>query len=104
MRTFSTGEYPKIPVVAARHRPRLFCLNDALTGGSGISAEEIPRFGQTDLASEDVMLLDTFAEVYVWIGAESSANEKKEAQGVAAKYLEACGRPADVPITVVGLL
>merc|ERR1719198_2417240 len=34
------------------------------------------------------MILDTFAEVYVWLGDEAKDNEKKEAMELAKKYVE----------------
>uniref|UniRef100_A0A9J2PC02 Gelsolin-like domain-containing protein n=1 Tax=Ascaris lumbricoides TaxID=6252 RepID=A0A9J2PC02_ASCLU len=41
-----------------------------------------------DLDGDDVMILDNFDAVYVWIGAKSNANEKKNAADTARKYLE----------------
>lgn len=59
------GEYAKVPEVTVQHPPRLFCLSDAVTGGKGIATEEILHFAQSDLSTGDVMLLDTYAEVWL---------------------------------------
>eukprot|EP00892_Ulva_mutabilis_P012906 jgi/Ulvmu1/9989/UM059_0038.1 len=95
------GEYSKVPDVTIQHPPRLFCLSDAVTGGKGVGTEEILHFAQSDLASGDVMLLDTFAEIFVWIGNESSKNEQTSAQQVAETYLKAAKRSTDTPITTI---
>ena len=95
------GDYPKIPAVAVQHPPRLFCISDTLSGGQAVAAEEVLGFAQSDLLSGEVMLLDTFAEVFLWIGAESSVNEQKQAQPAADRYLAENGRSTDTPVTTV---
>uniref|UniRef100_A0A8C8GJL8 Macrophage-capping protein n=1 Tax=Oncorhynchus tshawytscha TaxID=74940 RepID=A0A8C8GJL8_ONCTS len=54
--------------------PRLFgCSNK--TGC--LSVEEVPGdFQQTDLATDDVMLLDTWDQIFLWIGNEANAEER----------------------------
>lgn len=68
-----------------------------------MAAEEVLRFAQSDLLSNEVMLLDTFSEVFLWIGAESSVNEQKQAQSAAEAFLSKNSRSADIPITTVRL-
>lgn len=66
-----------------------------------VTAEEVLRFAQSDLLSSEVMLLDAFSEVFLWIGAESSVNEQKQADAAAAAFLTQFKRSADTPITTV---
>jgi Gelsolin repeat len=80
-----------VPDVPAQHAPRLFALSDAVTGGAGVAAEEVPNFAQSDLLSEDVFLLDAGGTVYLWLGSACSENEKREAPKVAEQFLEARG-------------
>ena len=40
---------------------------------------EVPNFDQEDLISDDLMILDTHAEVFVWVGSQTSEQQKKEA-------------------------
>jgi len=76
---------------------RLFHVSNA-TGT--IKVEEIANFAQEDLIDEDVMILDTFTEVFVWIGSQSNDTEKKTALDVATKYNQTAtdGRDPDTPI------
>lgn len=41
--------------------------------------EEIVDFNQNDLESDDVMILDAFTEIFVWLGRASNTDEKKSA-------------------------
>uniref|UniRef100_A0A4W4E752 Gelsolin n=1 Tax=Electrophorus electricus TaxID=8005 RepID=A0A4W4E752_ELEEL len=68
------------------HPPRLFgCSNK--TGRFII--EEVPgEMVQEDLATDDVMILDTWDQVFVWIGNEAQEEEKSEAMASAARYIE----------------
>ncbi|VDM43969.1 unnamed protein product [Toxocara canis] len=54
-----------------------------------LCVEEIARFSQKDLDGDDVMILDNFDNVYVWIGAGANDNEKRHAEDTARKYIEA---------------
>ena len=45
-----------------------------------IRVEEIPgEFTQSDLGLDDVMMLDAWDQVFIWIGDGVNAEEKKEA-------------------------
>lgn len=65
--------------------PRLFQVSDAR---GYLWAEEIFDYDQEDLIVEDCMILDTYAEVYVWLGDEARKEEKTGAMDMAKKYVE----------------
>ena len=66
--------------------PRLFHCKEMSNGS--LRALEINHFEKGDLVSDDVMILDSGDEIYVWIGNEVSDDEKKKGLGVAKKYLD----------------
>uniref|UniRef100_I3JEN2 Villin like n=1 Tax=Oreochromis niloticus TaxID=8128 RepID=I3JEN2_ORENI len=82
------------------HSPRLFeCSNQ--TGRFKIT--EVDDFAQCDLDEDDVMLLDTWEELFLWIGNSSYEYETKEALNSARDYLRThpAGRDPDTPIIFV---
>uniref|UniRef100_A0A8C7DUG5 Advillin n=1 Tax=Naja naja TaxID=35670 RepID=A0A8C7DUG5_NAJNA len=82
------------------HPPRLFeCSNK--TGRFVVT--EITDFTQDDLSESDVMLLDTWDQVFMWVGKEANEVEKKEALATAQEYLQThpSGREVDTPILVI---
>ncbi|KAG7272468.1 hypothetical protein CRUP_009020, partial [Coryphaenoides rupestris] len=82
------------------HAPRLFeCSNQ--TGCFQMT--EVDDFTQTDLDEEDVMLLDTWEEVFLWIGSSANQHETQEACNSAREYLRThpAGRDPDTPLITV---
>ncbi|XP_041823352.1 adseverin [Melanotaenia boesemani] len=83
------------------HPPRLFgCSNK--TGRFII--EEVPgEFTQDDLAEDDVMLLDVWDQVFVWMGKDANEVEKTESIKSAKQYIETDpgGRDQRTPLVVV---
>lgn len=80
--------------------PRLFeCSNQ--TGRFMMT--EVFDFAQEDLDEEDVMLLDTWEEIFLWIGKAANDVEKKESLTSAAEYLKThpAQRDPGTPITTV---
>ncbi|NXE89006.1 VILI protein, partial [Menura novaehollandiae] len=80
--------------------PRLFeCSNKTGT----FSATEIIDFTQDDLEEDDVYLLDTWDQVFLWIGKGAKESEKEAAAVTAQEYLRShpTGRDLDTPIIVV---
>ncbi|KAM9789275.1 scinderin like b [Neosynchiropus ocellatus] len=76
--------------------PRLFgCSNK--TGR--LNVEEVPGdFTQSDLATDDVMLLDTWDQIFLWVGNEANEEEKTGAPKIAKDYVDSdpsgrCGLP-----------
>lgn len=66
-------------------------------------ATEVTDFTQDDLSPGDVMLLDTWDQVFLWIGAEANATEKEGALSTAQEYLvtHPSGRDPDTPILII---
>ncbi|XP_035112128.1 advillin isoform X2 [Callithrix jacchus] len=64
---------------------------------------EITDFTQDDLNPSDVMLLDTWDQVFLWIGAEANATEKESALTTSQQYLgtHPSGRDPDTPILII---
>ncbi|XP_076823836.1 villin-1-like [Clavelina lepadiformis] len=67
------------------HNARLFECSNA---SGNFKCEEIVNFVQEDLDEDDVMLLDTYSEVYLWVGQGANAIEKKESVAAAINYLK----------------
>ncbi|XP_036934717.1 villin-1 isoform X2 [Acanthopagrus latus] len=82
------------------HSPRLFeCSNQ--TGRFRMT--EVDDFTQDDLDEEDVMLLDTWEEIFLWVGNLANQYETKEAWNCAQEYLRThpARRDPDTPIIFV---
>ncbi|XP_053118102.1 scinderin isoform X3 [Hemicordylus capensis] len=83
------------------HPPRLYgCSNK--TGRFII--EEVPgEFTQDDLAEDDVMLLDAWDQVFVWIGKDANEMERTESVKSAKRYIETdpSGRDKGTPLVIV---
>ncbi|KAK2416960.1 villin [Trifolium repens] len=69
--------------------PHLFTLSFNKAGK--LQEEEIFNFGQDDLLTEDILILDTHAEVFVWVGQNVDPKEKQNAFEIAQKYIEKAG-------------
>uniref|UniRef100_A0A7N8Y665 Scinderin like b n=1 Tax=Mastacembelus armatus TaxID=205130 RepID=A0A7N8Y665_9TELE len=80
--------------------PRLFgCSNK--TGR--LIVEEVPGdFTQSDLATDDVMILDVWDQIFVWVGKDSNEEERTGAPKMAKQYVDSdpSGRRG-LPITTV---
>jgi hypothetical protein len=94
-------EYPTSKTLAeGAKEPRLFqCSN--VTGDFVV--EEVFNFNQDDLTNDDVFLLDTFTEVWVWVGSDANKNEKQMAFQAAIDFVQNApdGRDKDTPILKV---
>ncbi|XP_033728883.1 villin-1-like isoform X2 [Pecten maximus] len=77
--------------------PRLFQISNA-TGA--IQVSEIPDFTQADLVPEDVMLLDAWDCLYLWIGGGANKAERSQATTLAMEYMtsDPAGRNVGTPI------
>ncbi|XP_039047369.1 villin-2-like [Hibiscus syriacus] len=65
--------------------PHLFCvtLNKGL-----FQFEEVYNFSQDDLLTEDILILDTHAEVFVWVGQCVDSLEKRSVFEIGQKYID----------------
>ncbi|KAM8823098.1 villin-1 isoform 3-T3 [Spinachia spinachia] len=82
------------------HSPRLFeCSNQ--TGCFRMT--EVVDYAQSDLDEDDVMLLDTWEEIFLWVGNSANQAESKEAWNSAQDYLRThpAGRDPETPIVCV---
>lgn len=94
----SAEEADRVPVDNEIGEGILFKLSDA--SGSLVCAEVARGDLTTDmLGSEDVYLVDTMAEIFVWTGDGASDYEKRSGIKTALQYLEQNGRPSYTPIT-----
>ncbi|XP_022747943.1 villin-2-like [Durio zibethinus] len=79
--------------------PHLFTFS--LSKGK-FEVEEVYNFSQDDLLTEDVLILDTHAEVFVWVGQSVDTKEKQNVFGIGQKYIDmaACleGLSPNVPL------
>uniref|UniRef100_A0A8D0L013 Villin like n=1 Tax=Strix occidentalis caurina TaxID=311401 RepID=A0A8D0L013_STROC len=82
------------------YQPRLFeCSNQT---GRFIMTEVV-GFCQEDLDEDDVMLLDTWEEIFLWVGKASNTYERTESIASAKEYLKThpAGRDLATPIILV---
>uniref|UniRef100_M3ZMB7 Advillin n=1 Tax=Xiphophorus maculatus TaxID=8083 RepID=M3ZMB7_XIPMA len=90
----------RLQQVVLDHEPRLFeCSNK--TGRFIVS--EVAQFTQDDLSEDDVMLLDTWDQLILWIGKEANEVERKEAVVTSQEYLRTHpgDRDPDTPIVLI---
>lgn len=65
--------------------PRLF--HCTISPAGCLRVQEISNFSQEDLNEDDVMVLDSGDEVYIWVGQGSDEQEKKRAFTMAENYI-----------------
>ncbi|KAK8638855.1 hypothetical protein V6N13_137264 [Hibiscus sabdariffa] len=65
--------------------PHLFTIS--LNKGK-VEVEEVYNFSQDDLLTEDILVLDTHAEVFVWVGQCVDTKEKQSAFEIGQKYID----------------
>ncbi|XP_077390048.1 scinderin like a [Festucalex cinctus] len=81
-------------------RPRLFACSNA---SGRVHVEEVPGdLDQLDLETDDVMILDCWLQIFVWVGKDANEAEKKAAPRLAEDYLSSdpSGR-SGIPINVI---
>ena len=74
----------------------LYRLSDR-TGKMTIT--EVTPVKRASLTSDDVYILDTDYQVFVWIGQKADAAERKNGLALAVEYLHAHNRPKTLPVT-----
>ncbi|MEE6471775.1 hypothetical protein FKM82_009370 [Ascaphus truei] len=80
--------------------PRLFECSNKI---GRFIVTEVTNFTQDDLDQSDVMLLDTWDQIFLWIGSEANETEKKEAPVTAQEYLKThpSGRDPETPLLII---
>nr|ABK93411.1 unknown [Populus trichocarpa] len=80
------SEYPSQKLAReAESDPHLFsCI--FLKGNLKVS--EIYNFTQDDLMTEDIFILDTHSEIFVWVGQQVDSKSKLQALSIGEKFLE----------------
>ncbi|XP_008802634.2 villin-2 isoform X2 [Phoenix dactylifera] len=67
-----------------------------------LEVTEVYNFSQDDLLTEDILILDTQAEVFVWVGQSVDSKEKQKAFDIGHKYIELAasleGLSPDLPL------
>jgi gelsolin len=80
------GDYSKeIDLDKPILEPRLFHCKTMPSGK--VRMIEINSFEQDDLVADDVMILDSGDEIYVWVGKDADEAERKEAMTMAKQYI-----------------
>uniref|UniRef100_A0A8C8IIB1 HP domain-containing protein n=1 Tax=Oncorhynchus tshawytscha TaxID=74940 RepID=A0A8C8IIB1_ONCTS len=90
----------RLQQAALDHQQRLFeCSNK--TGRFIVT--EVTQFTQDDLSEDDVMLLDTWDQVFLWVGNEANELERKEAVVTSQEYLRTHpgSRDPDTPVLLI---
>ena len=71
--------------LASGFEPRLFHASNAQ---GYFHVDEVPNFTQDDMMNDDIMLLDAYQTIYVWIGNQSNRFEKNGAYKTATRYIQ----------------
>jgi len=93
------GEYPTSKELEGGNvEPRLFHCTTAKTGSFKI--DEIFNYTQEDLINDDVIILDAYSEVFVWVGHDSTKEERDNAFKAALEYVKNIkdGRSPNTPV------
>ncbi|CAC5410341.1 GSN [Mytilus coruscus] len=77
---------------AVDSQKELFRLSDA-SGNMKFSLSKKGQVTKTDLDSKDVFILDSKTALHVWIGKDTSVNERRNAMSYAHKYLQSTDHP-----------
>jgi len=87
----------RTPEEYSQHEPRLFHCSNA---SGNFKVEELLDFSQNDLVEEDVMILDTHTNIFIWIGINSVKQELVEAEKLVINYLNSDpkGRDTNIPV------
>jgi len=96
------GEYASSSELVENPRePRLFVCSNA---SGKFDIEEIFNFNQDDLTHDDIFMLDSYTEVFVWVGADANKTEKDMSFAAALDYVGSApdGRDSNTPVMQCG--
>lgn len=80
------------------HAPELWRVSDA-SGSLKMTQEAKGIIVKGKLDTNDVFIMDVGNEIFVWVGLKANANERKNAMGMAQKYITEKGLANWLPIT-----
>lgn len=86
-----------------RAEVKVFRISDE-TGAivfSAVDAADDKGYTTAQLDTNDVFVVDSGIEIFIWRGAGSSKREKSQAWKMVDQYIEENGRPATLPVTVI---
>jgi len=90
--------YPREKAAAEGGRePQLFRCSNA----KGYFTSERVPVAQAELEDDDVFLLDTYAALFVWVGAQANGEERALAFETASAYAQRRGYAAETPVVSV---
>ena len=83
--------------------PKPARLFQASGAAGSFKVEEVHDFDQSDLADDDVFLMDIFTQLFVWVGALAPEEDRKQAFELAERFVQEAndGRSRRVPIVKV---
>jgi len=73
------------PTAPPMEKKLIHCYVDA---AGKFMVDEVEGFEQDDLNEDDVMIVDTGDEVYIWIGKDATREEKENSIQVAARFVK----------------
>lgn len=88
----------EVPDEEAGQPPRMLHVS---TNTGKLRVEEVPQYSQEDLEADDVMLLDAWSQVFVWVGPSADEEEKEGALKIVDDYVAASGTDRTGVPTVV---
>eukprot|EP01091_Cochliopodium_minus_P016615 TRINITY_DN6286_c0_g1_i1.p1 TRINITY_DN6286_c0_g1~~TRINITY_DN6286_c0_g1_i1.p1 ORF type:complete len:400 (-),score=127.00 TRINITY_DN6286_c0_g1_i1:34-1209(-) len=79
-RIYQQKDLPEIKEPVILHKPRLYVYsNDENPKSIGeLTTREIENFGKSDLDPTNVMVLDCYDEIFIWLGKGSNQEEKEQ--------------------------
>ncbi|XP_077969403.1 gelsolin-like isoform X1 [Styela clava] len=93
------ASHPRLQEELTDNPARLFGISNA-TGR--VIVDEVPGdFTQADLCEDDVMMLDVWDQVFIWIGKGANEQERKEAPKLAVDYIKNDSRKRDPRMSIV---
>ncbi|KAM7473514.1 hypothetical protein LguiB_020757 [Lonicera macranthoides] len=70
----------------AESDPHLFSCT--FSKGGDLKVTEIYNFSQDDLMTEDIFIIDSHSEIFIWVGQQVDSQNKKNALTIGEKFLE----------------
>nr|XP_039270420.1 adseverin-like [Styela clava]XP_039270421.1 adseverin-like [Styela clava] len=93
------ANHPRLHEDLNENPPRLFGISDA---SGRLVVDEVPGdFTQADLCEDDVMMLDVWDQIFIWIGNGANSQERKEAPKLAEDYIKSDPRKRDARTSII---